>query len=147
MHNEEVIDPDDNSSPMHESAKPPKDTAGSDDAKIFSLYVRPSSRHRLGIVKKWLDLSYSDTLDLLLAHIIDENILPEEAVAELKESGLLKDADIEEMALLGINTQWPKAAKLITDIEDTNAKISAQLEELISCIEDHAETIILHDQQ
>lgn len=147
MDNEAAIIPSDNSPPVQEGAKASKENAGEDDAKIFSLYVRPSSRHRLGIVKKWLDLSYSDTLDLLLAHIIEENILPEEAVAELKESGLLKNADTEEMALLGINTQWPKAAKLITDIEGTNKEISAQLEELMSCIEDHAEAIILHDQQ
>lgn len=117
-----------------------------DDAKIFSLYVRPSSRQRLGIVKKWLNLNYSDTLDLLLSHLVQESLLPEDAVKELKEAGLFKDSDMEELAILGIQAQWPKAAKLIGDIEETNKKISAQLEELISCIEDHAEAIIINNQ-
>lgn len=117
-----------------------------ENSKIFSLYLRPSCRERLGIVKRWLGLSYSDTLDLLLGHLIQENILPEEAIDELEKAGLFKDSDMEELALLGIHCQWPKSAKLVSDIARTNKKISAELEELISCIEDHAEAIILNNQ-
>jgi hypothetical protein len=118
-----------------------------EESKIFSLYVRPSSRNRLGIVKKWLNLSYSDTLDLLLAHLIQENVLPEEAVKELNETGLFKDSDAEELALLGIQTQWPKSAKLVKDLERTHKEINASLQELIACIEDHAEAIIVNNPQ
>jgi hypothetical protein len=118
---------------------------GVEESKIFSLYIRPSCRLRLGIIKKWLDLSYSDTLDLLLGHMIEENILPEEAVKELNEAGLFKDQDREELNILGIEAQWPKAAKIVEDIKLTHDKISAQLDELINCIEDHAEAIIINN--
>lgn len=124
-----------------------EDTKKNEESKIFSLYVRPSSRNRLGIVKKWLDLSYSDTLDLLLGHFIQEGLLPEEAIEELRDSGLFKDSDLEELALLGIYGRWSESAKLIQDLEKTNKLLSAQLEELINAIEDHAESIIINNKE
>lgn len=115
-----------------------------DNAKIYSLYIKPSSRKRLGIAKKWLGLTYTETLDLMMGHLIQSEVLPEEAIKELKDAGLFRDEDRYGLELLGIQGRWKEAAKIVEDIKTLNTTISSQLEELIECVEDHAEAIIIN---
>jgi hypothetical protein len=129
--------------PEESEIAPPTEGQGKDDAKIYSLYIKPSTRERLSFAKKWLNLNYSETLDLLVGHLIQANVLPEEAIKELKTQGLFKGEDAHGLEMLGIQGRWPECAKLIKDLESTNNLISSQLDELIDCIEDHAEAIIM----
>lgn len=116
-----------------------------DNPKIFSIYIKPSCRKRLGIAKKWLGINYTETLDLLICHLVQANILPKEAIKELKDTGLFQNTDKHGLEILGIHGRWAEAAKLVEDVKELNTAINSQVDELLECIEDHAEAIIMNN--
>lgn len=121
-----------------------KNKKDDDNPKIFSIYIKPSCRNRLAIAKKWLGISYTETMDLLIGHLIQANVLPDEAVKELKNAGLFTEDNKYGLELLGIHGRWAEAAKLVEDVKDLNKAINSQVDELLECIEDHAEAIIMN---
>jgi hypothetical protein len=128
-----------------ESNKPTFEST--DEAKIHSLYIKPSSWERLGLVKRYLNLSYTETIDLLVGHLIQEELLPKELVDELKDSGLFRQEDKIGLEINGIYGRYPEAALSIEELNSSIHKIERNLEILTECIEDHAEAIIMKDSQ
>jgi hypothetical protein len=116
-----------------------------DEAKIHSLYIKPSSWERLGLVKRYLNLSYTETIDLMVGHMIQEEILPKEAVEELRKSGLFREEDAIGLEIHGINGRWPESAKNLNELISNLQKIKDRLDILTDSIEDHAEAIILKE--
>jgi hypothetical protein len=116
-----------------------------DEAKIHSLYIKPSSWERLGIVKRHLNLSYTETIDLLVGHAINQEVLSEDAIKELHDSGLFKAEDTKRLEILGLGGRWKEAALLLKDLLENLQKINTNLSLLTETVEDHAETMILKE--
>lgn len=121
------------------------DTALKNESKIHSLYVKPSTWERLGIVKRYLGLSYTETLDLLIGHILQEELLPKEATTELKASGLLRGEDSIGLEIQGIYGRWPESSRNLDQLKDTITELNIKLEILTDSIDDHAEAMILKE--
>jgi len=116
-----------------------------EEAKIHSLYIKTSSWERLGIVKRYLNLSYTETIDLLVGHIIQEELLPKEAVQELKTSGLFREEDTIGLEIHGIYGRWPEAAKSLEELNENIKDIKERLALLAESVEEHAEAMVLKE--
>jgi hypothetical protein len=121
------------------------DISPREEAKIHSLYIKPSSWERLGIVKRYLNLSYTETIDLLVGHIIQEEILPKEASEELKKCGLFREEDKIGLEINGIYGRWPESAKKLDQLSGVLEELNIKLELLVECIDDHAEAMVLKE--
>ena len=116
--------------------------------KIHSLYIRPRSWSRFALIKQWTGLSYSELVDLACGLIIAENLLPDEAVEELRKAGLFEGQDAVALELAGLHGtgiagKWAAASGTLEKIKGLLEEIDAELENVGQAIEDHAEAVVL----
>jgi hypothetical protein len=139
---------------LEKEANPDLDTGGKDtpegedSAKNHSIYIQPKSWARFTTVKQWSGLTWTELVDLSIGLIIAENLLPEEAVAELKKAGLFEKEDAVAVELAGLHGtgipgKWASVSGTLEKIKVVLEEIDAELENVGQAIEDHAEAVIL----
>jgi len=113
---------------------------------IKSLWLKENTWARLGIVKNTYNLTWSEFFELLLLHLQQSGYLPKETQKKLQElpGENLKSTHFQQTTLHLGTAPWEISA-LLGNLNEEVTLLNLNIEQLISSVEDHAESLLLQD--
>lgn len=117
--------------------------------KIQSIWLKPTTWAKFVALKTGWNLTWGETLEVILEHMIQSNSVPKETVEEIRKLEAAKGTEIPESPVwreaFGIGGSWATSAGLLEQVKTEHIRLNNLLEELVSTIEDHADAVVMQD--